>query len=102
VSTAAAAARSNAAEPPECWCCGKAYPESELVRLGNHPEVAVCIPCAHFLYQQARGREDALHPSPASWVRDQLRSARRVVMQQGWHQKPVIGEPLRWLGRHLP
>jgi hypothetical protein len=35
-------------------------------------------------------------------VRDQLRSARRVVMQRHWHQRPVIGKPLRWLGRRLP
>jgi hypothetical protein len=102
VANAAAAAESDAAEPLECWCCGSAYPEFDLVRLGNHPEVGVCLRCAHFLHQQARGREDALHPSPASRVRDQLRSARRVVMQRHWHQRPVIGKPLRWLGRRVP
>jgi hypothetical protein len=102
VTTAAAAGESDAAEPLQCWCCGSAYQESELVRLGSHPEVGVCLRCAHFLHQQARGREDALHPSLASRARDQLRSARRVVMQWGWHQKPVIGRPLRWLGRRLP
>jgi hypothetical protein len=102
VTTAAAAAGSDAAEPFECWCCGSAYQESELVRLGSHPEVGVCLRCAHFLHQQARRREDALRPSPASRMRDQLRSARLVVMQRSWHQKAVIGRPLRWLGRHLP
>ena len=97
-----AATESDAAEPLACWCCGSAYQEAELVRLGNHPEVGVCLRCAHFLHQQARGREDALHPSPATRVRDQLRAGRRIVMQRGWHQKPVIGRPLRWLGRRLP
>jgi len=27
---------------------------------------------------------------------------RRVVMDHHWHQRPVIGRPLRWLGRYLP
>ncbi|MEN3316607.1 MAG: hypothetical protein V7643_8 [Mycobacterium sp.] len=102
MTSAAAATESDAAEPLACWCCGSAYQEAELVRLGTHPEVGVCLRCAHFLHQQARGREDALRPSPAALVRDQLRSARQVVMQRGWHQKPVIGRPLRWLGRRLP
>jgi len=92
----------DAAEPRDCWCCGTAYPESELVRLGNHPEVGVCLPCAHYLHQQARARDDARHPSPASRVRDQLRSVRHLAIARGWHRTPVIGRPLRWLGRHLP
>jgi hypothetical protein len=24
------------------------------------------------------------------------------VMDHHWHQRPVIGRPLRWLGRYLP
>jgi hypothetical protein len=54
VTTTAAAAGSDAAEPLECWCCGSASQEAELVRLGRHPEVGVCLRCAHFLHQQAR------------------------------------------------
>src|SRR4029079_683376 len=57
-----------------CWCCGQSWPESGVVRLGSHPEVAVCLRCAHFLHQQARGREDAARPSPATRVRDVLRA----------------------------
>jgi hypothetical protein len=102
VTTAPAATESDAAEPLECWCCGSRYPESDLVRLGRHPEVSVCLRCAHFLHQQARSREDALRPSPAARLRDGLRAGRRLVMQRGWHQKPVIGRPLRWWGRRLP
>ena len=85
-----------------CWCCGQSWPESGVVRLGSHPEVAVCLRCAHFLHQQARGREDAARPSPATRVRDVLRAGRRLVMRRGWHQKPVIGPVLRRLGRRLP
>jgi hypothetical protein len=85
-----------------CWCCGQLRPESDVVRLGAHPEAAVCLRCAHFLHQQARGREDAASPSPAARVRDGLRAGRRLVMRRGWHQAPVLGPVLRWLGRRLP
>jgi hypothetical protein len=100
--TAAAATEADAAEPLECWCCGSAYHESELVRLGSHPEVGVCLGCAHYLHLQARGREDVRRRSPAARVRDQLRAARQVVIERGWHRSRVLGRPLRWLGRHLP
>jgi hypothetical protein len=85
-----------------CWCCGQQQPESSVVRLGSHPEVAVCLRCAHFLHQQARGREDALRTSPAGRVRDGLRAARRFVIRRRWHQRPFIGPLLRRLGRHMP
>jgi hypothetical protein len=85
-----------------CWCCGEAHPSDSMVHLGNHPEVVVCLACAHFLHQQARAREDALRPSAASRARDGLRSARRIVLERRWHQKPVIGGLLRRLGRRLP
>jgi hypothetical protein len=73
-----------------------------LVRLGTHSEVGVCLRCAHFLHQQARGREDAARPSPAARVRGGLRAGRGLVMRRRWHQMPIIGRPLRWLGRRLP
>jgi hypothetical protein len=85
-----------------CWCCGRSRPESGVVRLGGHPEVAVCLSCAHFLHRQARGREDALRPSPAGRVRDGMRAGRRLVIQRGWQHKPLIGPVLRWLGGRLP
>lgn len=85
-----------------CWCCAWTGPESGVVRLGGHPEVAVCLRCAHWLHQQARGREDAARPSPATRVRDVLRAGRRFVVRRGWHQKPVIGPVLRRLGPRLP
>jgi hypothetical protein len=83
-----------------CWAW--TGPESGVVRLGHHAEVAVCLRCAHFLHQQARGREDAARPSPTTRLRDGLRAVRRLAMRHGWHQKPVIGSALRWLGPRLP
>lgn len=85
-----------------CWCCGNRAAERSVLRLGNHPEVAVCLRCAHFLHQQARSREDAVRASPAARARDGLRAARRFVVRRGWHQKPGIGPLLRRLGRHTP
>jgi hypothetical protein len=86
----------------ECWCCGSRGQPDSVVHLGNHPEVAVCLRCAHFLHNQARGREDAARTSPAARLRDGLRAARWLVIRRGWHQKPGIGQLLRWLGRHTP
>ncbi|AEH10796.1 MULTISPECIES: hypothetical protein [Protofrankia] len=79
MSTAVTATESDAAEPRVCWCCGGTYPEPGLVRLGSHPEVGICLPCAHYLHQQARGREDARRRSPAARLRDGLRAGLRLV-----------------------
>lgn len=85
-----------------CWCCGNSLTLGQVVNLGNHPEVEVCLPCAHFLHRQANAIEDAIRPSPATRVRDRLRGARSTVIEHRWHEKPVIGPALRWLGRHTP
>ena len=77
-----------------CWCCGQWRVESGVVRLGEHPEVAVCFGCAHFLH--------AARPSPAARARDFLRAARELVIRRGWHSLPVIGAMLRRLGSRLP
>ena len=86
----------------QCWCCGQGQAPEDVVRLGDHPEVAVCLGCTHFLHQRARAAEDARRPSPAARVRDGLRAVRSVVIARHWHEKPVIGGPLRWLGARLP
>jgi len=82
-----------------CWCCGRTSPEDALVRLGNHPEVGICINCVHFLRRRAQDHQ-------ATVVRRRLRGAaesiRGEVMARGWHQRPVIGPALKWLNRHLP
>ena len=82
-----------------CWCCGQPRSEDTLVRLGNHPEVGICISCVHFLRLRARDQQ-------ATAIRQALRGAaesiRAHVMARGWHQHPVIGPALHWLDRNLP
>jgi hypothetical protein len=85
----------------ECWCGRRVQPDS-VVHLGNHPEVTVCLSCAHFLHQQAGDLEDAARHSPAARIRDGLRGLRRLVIRRGWHEKAGIGRFLRWLGTHTP
>ena len=82
-----------------CWCCGRLTSEEALVRLGNHPEVGVCIGCVHFLGRRARDYQ-------ATVMRRRLRGAaesiRGEVMARRWHERPVIGPALRWVNRHVP
>ncbi|HLM07091.1 MAG TPA: hypothetical protein VK402_18065 [Blastococcus sp.] len=92
-------------EDPEnvhCWCCGRFRGEQDVVRLGDHPEVRVCLGCAHFLHQRATAREDSLRPSPGARARNALRAGRGFVMQRGWQDKRVLGPLLRRLDRRLP
>lgn len=89
-------------DQPRCWCCGHEYSESELVRLGEHPEVAVCSRCARFLVRRSRQRADALDSSMAARARSVLTKGRDVVVEHGWHRLPVVGPALRWIGDHLP
>jgi hypothetical protein len=85
-----------------CWCCDTPRPSGDLVRLGAHPEVAVCLRCAHSLHQQARAREDEWAPSPSARARGVLRAGRHAVVRRGWHRLPVIGPVLRRIGPRLP
>jgi hypothetical protein len=88
--------------PDRCWCCGAARPAGDLIPLGRHPEVVVCLRCAHTLHQRARAREDERQASPAARARDLLRAGRRTVVRRGWHRLPVLGPLLRRLGPRLP
>ncbi|MEU4518872.1 hypothetical protein AB0F52_09150 [Amycolatopsis sp. NPDC024027] len=45
---------------PRCWCCGAERHDDELVHLGNHPDVAVCVGCDRWLHRGAIQLEDAL------------------------------------------
>lgn len=85
-----------------CWCCGQSQPAERVVHLGNHPEVVVCLRCAHFVHKQAWEIEDRDRSGPLPRSRDAFRQMRRTVVEHGWHQSPLIGRPLRWLGNHLP
>lgn len=85
-----------------CWCCGEQRPTGSVVRLGSHPEVEICFGCAHFLQRRAAQRLDEMYPSLGARIREPLRKGRQVVIERGWHRKPVVGSVLRWIGRYLP
>ena len=90
--------------PPhaECWCCGRIERPDRLVRLGNHPEVAVCIRCAYSLKSWARAIEDRDRAGLSTRIRAGIRRGRRTVIRHGWHRRGPLARPLRWLGRRLP
>jgi hypothetical protein len=73
-----------------------------MVHLGNHPEVHLCLRCAHFVHQQAWAIEDEGKHGPTAFARDHLRDLRTEVIRRGWHHNKVLGGPLLWIGRHLP
>jgi hypothetical protein len=98
---APAAVAEGAEDGVRCWCCGQLRPADQMVYLSSHPEVGVCLACAHFLHQRARAREDHLHPSLAGRGRDVLRAAQELVIRRGWQQAPGVGRVLRWAGRRL-
>jgi hypothetical protein len=86
----------------QCWCCGTLDAPEQMVRLGNHPEVQLCLRCAHFVHQRAWEIEDDGKHGPAAFARDQFRNLRAEVMRRGWHHNRYIGGRLRWLGKYLP
>jgi hypothetical protein len=85
-----------------CWCCDAEYPEAELVRLGQHPEVGVCLRCARWLQRRAMQRYDEQHPSSAARLRGGIQAVRAAVVRKGWHRRGRLGIMLRWIDRHLP
>lgn len=92
-------------EPPgqsKCWCCGTIEDPAKLVHLGNHPEVTVCTRCAHSISKWAWEIEDDSRTGLAVRARDRFRRLRKTVVQRGWHHHPLIGRPLRWIGKHTP
>lgn len=89
-------------EDSECWCCAQAIPPGEMVRLDNHPEVALCLGCARFLAQRVSAIEDRERTGPAVLARDVVRRMRRAVIDHSWHTRPLVGTGLRWPGRYLP
>lgn len=66
----ATAIGSDELEPPGapgCWCCGDQTVQASLVRLGEHPEVAVCFRCVRVLARRKRQIERATRKAPAGW-----------------------------------
>jgi hypothetical protein len=86
----------------QCWCCGTTDAASQMVQLGDHPEVNLCVGCAHYVHQQAWQLEDEGKRGPAAFTRDRLRNLRAEAMRRGWHHNKMIGGRLRWLGKYLP
>lgn len=85
-----------------CWCCDSTDSPDRMVQLGNHPEVHLCLQCAHYVHQQAREIEDKGKRGPAAFARDRSRNLRAEVIRRGWHRNKFIGGKLRWLGKYLP
>jgi hypothetical protein len=100
--TAQPAVQDETAGRAECWCCGTIEDPSQLVHLGNHPEVSVCTRCAHSISKWAWEIEDQSRTGLVVWVRDRFRRLRKMVVQRGWHRSRLIGRPLRWIGKHTP
>lgn len=88
--------------PGQCWCCGAIDDPSNLVHLGNHPEVTVCTRCAHWLSKRAWEIEDRSRTGSAVRIRDRFRRLRKTVVRHGWHRNKIVGRGLRWLGRFTP
>jgi hypothetical protein len=88
--------------PSQCWCCGTVEDPARLVHLGNHPEVVVCIRCAHSLSKWAWELEDQTKIGLAVRARDSFRRLRKTVVRRGWHNNKLLGRGLRWIGRFTP
>jgi hypothetical protein len=86
----------------DCWCCGMIESPEKMVRLGNHPEVTICVRCAYSIKNWAWEIEDQSRTGPAVRARDWFRRLRRDAVRRGWHRSRWIGRPVRWLGRRLP
>ncbi|MGH3621801.1 MAG: hypothetical protein ACRDQ5_08425 [Sciscionella sp.] len=86
----------------ECWCCGDRFAGDELVHLGGHPEVALCLRCARWVHRRAVERDDARHRTTGTPLRAAIRAARAQVIARGWHERAILGALLRRIDRHLP
>lgn len=85
-----------------CWCCGGEFATSEMVSLGAHPEVTVCVGCARFLHRRARLAEEQGRGTVGARVRRLIAVTRNCVIASGLHDWPVLGWALRRLDRWLP
>lgn len=86
----------------KCWCCGAIDDPERMVHLGNHPEVAMCLPCARWAAKEAWKIEDRERTGVLVSARARLRHVRLRVIHRNWHRHRLFGRPLHWLGRHLP
>ena len=77
-----AAAEDTDRSPSQCWCCGTTDDPSRMVHLGNHPEVALCIRCAHSVSKWAWEIKDQYKTGPLVIARDRFRAVRRHVIRE--------------------
>ncbi len=73
-----------------------------MARLGAHPEVTVCAPCARSLARAVQAASDGTSRAPLARLRRISLEIRGFVVRRGWHRRGVVGRILRWAGRHLP
>jgi hypothetical protein len=73
-----------------------------MVHLSDHPDVALCLPCARWAAKRAWEIEDRDGSGIRVSARGQVRRLRRAVIERNWHRHPVFGASLRRLGKHLP
>ena len=66
-----------------CWCCDTVDAPDRMVHLGNHPEVHLCLRCAHFVHQRAWEIEDHGKRGPAALTRDGFRNLCAEVIRRG-------------------
>ena len=92
----------EAARPLGCWCCGGIFPEDELTRLGAHPEVGLCLPCATWVKRRAVARYHDKHPSVPGRLVGRIHALRTRVIERGWHRRGRLGALLRRIDRYLP
>lgn len=95
-------ARQKPTTPTGCWCCGGDFPEDELVRLGEHPEVGLCLSCANWVKRRAVARHHEQHPSLPGHLRSGVHVVRNKVIEHGWHERGRFGALLRRIDRYLP
>lgn len=93
--------QSDQAPTDICWCCGSRFAEAELVRLGEHPEVAICLGCARFLHRRAQERFDENSTGLPVRIRRIVGAARGAIVARGWHDRRFIGRLLRRIDRYL-
>ena len=76
----------------ECWCCGALADPTTVARLGNHPEVAVCLRLlTRAVSGRGRSRIGPVASGPA-WPR-QDPETETLETQTTNHNKPTPGMP---------
>jgi hypothetical protein len=65
-----------------------------LVYYGDHPEVGLCVRCAHSFIKWAWELEDQAKTGPLAMASGRFRVRRRDVIRCGWHKSPLVGAPI--------